>query len=366
MGLRAKEIRLEEVGKSYGATQVIEKLNLSLPAGKRSILLGPSGCGKSTLLRMIAGLESISEGTLHLGDVIANHLEPGEREVSMVFQNYALYPHLTVKKNIVYGLQKRKISPERKSELVEQALEILRLKKYEDRYPRELSGGQRQRVALARALVKEAPFFLLDEPLSNLDAQLRTHARMELVKLHEQMQSTMVYVTHDQIDAMTVGEFIVVLQEGKIQQTGTPEEIYHKPANLFVASFIGNPSMNLISARWDGQFLELGGQKKRIPPKLAKSLAGYENIPLVLGVRAENIRLKRSLDASSEESIFVEVKGRENWGQQWIYRADLNAEPLLISVPEDHEELPFERLEWVIDFEKVHVFSKNDEKNLLK
>ena len=355
----AKEIKFSNVSKHYGDTVIIENLNLILPGGKRSILLGPSGCGKSTILRMIAGLESISDGELYLGTGVVNHLEPGKRDVSMVFQNYALYPHLTVEQNIAYALKNRKIDMARKKALIEQALEVLRLKKYENRYPRELSGGQRQRVALARALVKEAPFFLLDEPLSNLDAQLRTHSRMELVRLHEQMKSTMVYVTHDQIEAMTVGEYIVVLHDGKIQQAGTPEEVYHHPANTFVASFIGNPPMNLIKALWDGENLHFNYQQLLLPEKIANQLEEYKGETLTIGIRSENVQLDQKCSPSSMQ-LKLQIVGRENWGQQWIYQTKINNQTLLASCSEEESIFRLGDIYWEIDPEKLHYFQPSD------
>ena len=216
------DIVFKNVCKSYdGKVNVIENLNLTIPAGQRLILLGPSGCGKSTILRMIAGLESITSGDLYMGGVRVNDIEPGDRDVAMVFQNYALYPHMTVNKNIQFGMEIAKVPKAERDKQTDWALEILGLSEYKERLPRQLSGGQRQRVALCRALVKKAPFFLLDEPLSNLDAQLRTSARAELVKIHEVYHPTFIYVTHDQIEAMTVGQNIVILDKSIIQQMAT-------------------------------------------------------------------------------------------------------------------------------------------------
>ena len=258
-------IRFENVSKSFGKTKVINNLNLSIEKGERLILLGPSGCGKSTILRMISGLESVSEGKLYLNGKLANDIDSGDRDIAMVFQNYALFPHMTIEENVGYGLKIHKEKKEVIKASVAEAVEILGLSGLEGRYPRELSGGQRQRVALARAIVKRSDFFLLDEPLSNLDAQLRGQARKELVKLHEMYGQTFIYVTHDQIEAMTVGQRIALLNGGDLQMLDTPHNVYHRPANIFVAKFIGSPSMNIINVHLDGRELVLGEQRTELP-----------------------------------------------------------------------------------------------------
>ena len=224
-------IEFKNVCKSFGKTDVIKNLSLSVEKGERLILLGASGCGKSTILRMISGLETITSGELYLNGKLANNMDPGDRNIGMVFQNYALFPHMTVEKNISYGLRVNHVAESEIKKRVGEAVRILNLEGLEKRLPRELSGGQRQRVALARAIVKQSDFFLLDEPLSNLDAQLRGHARKELVKLHEMYHQTMIYVTHDQIEAMTVGQRIAVINNGNIQMLDTPHRVYHRPSN---------------------------------------------------------------------------------------------------------------------------------------
>ena len=236
----------KNVCKNYGNTQVVKNLNLEINPGERLVLLGPSGCGKSTTLRMIAGLEKITSGELYFGDKVMNDIESGDRNVAMVFQNYALYPHMTVWDNITFGLRMNKVEREEIEKRAREALKILNLEGLEKRYSKELSGGQRQRVALCRAVVKQSPFFLLDEPLSNLDVQLRNTSREELVKLHNLYRPTFVYVTHDQIEAMTIGHRIAVLNKGYLQQIDTPEKIYNNPVNVFVAKFIGIPQINII------------------------------------------------------------------------------------------------------------------------
>ncbi len=241
-------IVFDNVQKAYGKNVVINDLNLQIKKGERLILLGPSGCGKTTTLRMIAGFEEITKGKLLMDGKVVNDIAPGERNIAMVFQSYALFPHLSVWENITFGLQLQKLPQAEIEKRARQAMEILHLEGYENKKTHELSGGQKQRVALCRALVKQSPYFLLDEPLSNLDAKLRQKARTELVKIHERFKPTMVYVTHDQIEAMTVANRIAVMNQGKIQQIATPKNIYHHPANTFVATFIGSPAMNILKA----------------------------------------------------------------------------------------------------------------------
>ena len=244
-------IVFENVCKSYGDAKIVKSLNLEIKEGERLILLGPSGCGKTTTLRMIAGLEDITSGQLKMGGRVVNDIAPGERNIAMVFQSYALFPHLSVWDNITFGLHIQKLPEAEIKKRADEALEILSLRGYENYKPKQLSGGQKQRVALCRALVKQSPYFLLDEPLSNLDAQLRQQARTELVRIHEIYKPTMIYVTHDQVEAMTVADRIVVLKDGELQQIAAPDTIYRHPANTFVAGFIGAPSMNILKARFN-------------------------------------------------------------------------------------------------------------------
>ncbi|CEH31518.1 ABC transporter ATP-binding protein [Aneurinibacillus migulanus] len=241
------EVTLKQITKKYDSQTVIENLNLSIPDGSFTVLVGPSGCGKSTTLRMIAGLESITEGELRIGSEKVNHTPPGKRDVAMVFQNYALYPTMSVFDNIGFGLRNRGLSRTETKKQVEEIAEVVGLTDYLQRKPSQLSGGQRQRVALARAMVKKPKVFLMDEPLSNLDAKLRNQMRVELTALHKQMGTTFIYVTHDQVEAMTMGDQIVVMNQGEIQQVASPIDLYSMPTNLFVAQFIGSPPMNIVS-----------------------------------------------------------------------------------------------------------------------
>ena len=284
-----KEIKFEHVKKSYGDTEVVKDLNFTIKEGERLILLGPSGCGKSTILRMIAGLEDITAGNLFMNGQKVNDIPSGKRNVSMVFQNYALYPHMTVKQNIIYGLKVKKVDKEEIEKRLEFVLEMLQLKGYEDRLPKQLSGGQRQRVALARATVKRRDFFLLDEPLSNLDAKLRVQMRTTIKKVQKKLGITTIYVTHDQEEALAISDRIAVMKSGKIQQIGRPKEIYTRPSNEFVANFIG--ISNILQGeikenhQGDAQILLTGGVS------IHMKLKEKEQKPVKVSVRPEEFRI---------------------------------------------------------------------------
>lgn len=348
-------IVFKDVCKNYGKVEVIKNLNLEIEDGQRLILLGPSGCGKSTILRMIAGLEKITSGDLFMGGQRVNDVDPGDRNVGMVFQNYALYPHMTVEKNILFGLQVAKIPVQEQQERLKWSLEILGLSHLKDRYPRELSGGQRQRVALCRALVKKSPYFLLDEPLSNLDAQLRTVARGELVKVHEVYRPTFVYVTHDQIEAMTIGQKIVVVDKSIIQQYDTPDNIYNRPKNIFVAKFIGSPSMNVIEATIDGRNLIIDGQATEIPDSWRKLIGERKSI--MLGIRPENIKLQ-----SGYGDVRIKIDYVENHGNELCVAFNLNNKMCMATA--DVSTLIGTETYINIDWAKVHMFDKETTLNI--
>ena len=241
-------VSLRNLGKDFGTTRVLHDIDLDIADGEFVVLVGPSGCGKSTTLRIISGLEEATSGEVEIDGRVVNNLEPKDRNIAMVFQNYAIYPHMTVRKNIGFGLRTSRMPHADKTKRLEEVAEILGMTEYLDRKPSELSGGQRQRVAIGRALVRDPAVFLFDEPLSNLDAQLRTQMRLEIKKLHQRVGNTIIFVTHDQVEAMTMADRIVIMKDGVIQQVGTPSDVYHNPANTFVARFIGAPSMNMLDA----------------------------------------------------------------------------------------------------------------------
>jgi len=287
-------VTLRNIRKNYGAVEVIHGVDLDIPDGSFVVLLGPSGCGKSTLLRSIAGLESITSGDIEIGGRRVNDEHPKDRDIAMVFQNYALYAHMNVKDNMSFSLKLAKRPQSEIDEKTAWAAKILNLEPYMARFPRELSGGQRQRVAMGRAIVRNPSVFLFDEPLSNLDAKLRVQMRTEIKELHERLKTTTVYVTHDQIEAMTMADKIVILRDGIIEQEGSPLEVYDHPANLFVASFIGSPAMNLIKGKVNkGAVVASNGARLPLPPKDARAKEGQE---VVYGIRPEDLELGKGFD----------------------------------------------------------------------
>src|SRR5690348_12621747 len=284
-------VQIRDVRKSFGGFEVLHGVTVPIEDGEFVVLVGPSGCGKSTLLRMLAGLENITSGTISIGDRVVNNIQPKERDIAMVFQNYALYPHMTVADNMGFSLKLRGANSDEIKKGVARAAEILALTPLLDRYPRQLSGGQRQRVAMGRAIVRDPQVFLFDEPLSNLDAKLRVAMRTEIKELHQRLKTTSIYVTHDQIEAMTMGDTIVVMHEGRIEQQGSPLELYDRPANLFVAGFIGSPAMNFLpgTLRRSGAESQVeldDGTRLPAPPN-----DGGDGQPVIYGARPENLAL---------------------------------------------------------------------------
>jgi multiple sugar transport system ATP-binding protein len=282
-------LTLKNISKRFGSLEVLHDINLEIKEGEFVVLVGPSGCGKSTTLRLVAGLEDITEGQVIIDHKVVNLLEPHRRNIAMVFQNYALYPHKNVRENIIFGLRRAKISREIIDDRLEKVSKMLELQDLLDRKPAQLSGGQRQRVAMGRAIVRDADVFLFDEPLSNLDAKLRHQMRSEIKRIHRAYQTTTLYVTHDQVEAMTMGERIVVMREGVIEQQGTPMEIYLKPSNTFVATFIGSPSMNLMDAILYPEHVEIEGRKIHFKEKIKQQdlLLPTEGLPVKLGIRPD-------------------------------------------------------------------------------
>jgi multiple sugar transport system ATP-binding protein len=281
-------VEIRDVKKAFGSTQVLHGVSVDIEDGQFVVLVGPSGCGKSTLLRMLAGLENITGGEIAIGDRVVNKVPPKDRDIAMVFQNYALYPHMTVYQNMAFSMKLAGAPKEVMDQEVQKAARILGLEQLLHRYPRQLSGGQRQRVAMGRAIVRNPQVFLFDEPLSNLDAKLRVQMRAEIKELHQRLKVTTVYVTHDQIEAMTMADKIVVMNHGRIEQAGAPLELYDRPANLFVAGFIGSPAMNLLAGRIkDGSFIDGGGTSWPLPP----AYAGRDGAEVIYGIRPEHLRL---------------------------------------------------------------------------
>lgn len=341
---------IRDVWKAYDADPVIFGIDFDIPDGAFVVLVGPSGCGKSTLLRMIAGLEDISAGEIYIGDQIVNDVPPKDRDIAMVFQNYALYPHLTVRENMDFSLRIRKQNREIIDERVNKAAEILGLTELLGRHPRTLSGGQRQRVAMGRAIVRDASVFLFDEPLSNLDAKLRVQMRIELKALHQRLQTTTVYVTHDQIEAMTMADIIVVMQDGVIMQIGTPLELYDRPDNQFVAGFIGSPGMNFFEGEIDqGAFVTTGGHRLPLPP----SLSAHKHGPVTYGVRPEHITI-------DPEGVPARVEVVEPTGSETQIAAEFVDQQVLIVGHERYQLRPGDEVHLRPDTNFVHLFDRAD------
>ncbi|HEX7152922.1 MAG TPA: sn-glycerol-3-phosphate ABC transporter ATP-binding protein UgpC [Thermoanaerobaculia bacterium] len=352
------EVVFENVGKRYGNVSVIEGLNLDIKDHEFMVLVGPSGCGKSTALRMIAGLEEITDGEVRIGDRVVNDLQPKDRDVAMVFQSYALYPHMTIRENIEFGLKIRKTPREEMERRVMSASDTLGITHLLDRKPKQLSGGQRQRVAVARAIVRDPKVFLFDEPLSNLDAKLRVQTRAEITKLQQRLQTTTVYVTHDQIEAMTMGHRIAVMNAGKIQQVGTPLEVYDKPANVFVAQFIGTPPMNFVSATArDGR---IEGATFSIP-----SPRPVDNgRKLLVGIRPENLLESNKTGRGQTARLQGVVEIVEPIGHQAIVHVRTGGDLFVASFDSHNMPRVGETIELVIELDALHLFDAATEARL--
>lgn len=327
-------VKLEKITRRFNNSTAIEDISFEVPDGEFWVLVGPSGCGKSTILRTIAGLETATSGNLYIGDTLVNNIPPRQRDVAMVFQNYALYPHMTVAENLAFGLQMRKADAKIIKERVEKVARSLDISHLLDRKPKQLSGGQQQRVALGRAIAREPQVFLLDEPLSNLDAQLRDDTRAELKQLHQRVGITTIYVTHDQVEAMTLADKIVVLNRGIIQQIGEPQAIYARPANRTIATFLGSPPMNILPATYSGDRFNLGEQSLICPSIIKDKLQLREGQNVDLGIRPENVKLiepqrrreRREEKEEREENyreLVVEVKLVEPLGREILIRGSL-------------------------------------------
>ncbi|AOY77665.1 ABC transporter ATP-binding protein [Clostridium formicaceticum] len=361
-------IKLENIYKRYSNDVIaVDNFNLQISEKEFIVLVGPSGCGKSTTLRMIAGLESISEGSLYIGDQKVNDQPPKERDIAMVFQNYALYPHMNVYDNMAFGLKLKKYNKEEIKRRVKQAAVILDIENYLHRKPKELSGGQRQRVALGRAIVREPKVFLMDEPLSNLDAKLRAQMRTEISKLHKKLETTFVYVTHDQVEAMTMADRIVIMKEGVVQQIGKPSEVYDYPANMFVGGFIGSPPMNFIEGRLEKNRLILGQQQLAIYAVHQEGLKNYNDKKIILGIRPEDIHLTVNTNQDKfYESVEALIEVKEFLGSQLHLHCSVNATPIIaaIEVKNSFSAGENEKIQLKFDMEKVHFFDINTQERI--
>ena len=361
-----KTLKIEELSKNFGSTEVLKKINLEIDEGNFLVLLGPSGCGKSTLLNIIAGLETINEGNVFIDDYNVSKVEPKDRNIAMVFQSYALYPSMNVKENMVFGLKQAKTSKEKIEEQLEKVSKFLQVDQLLERKPSQLSGGQRQRVAMGRAIVRRPDAFLFDEPLSNLDAKLRTQMRTEIKKLHQKLKTTIIYVTHDQVEAMTLADRIIIMKDGYIEQIGSPIEVFTKPANIFVATFIGSPPMNIIEGdlikKENKLIIKIDDEiNLECPQKIQSSLDNKNKI--YLGIRAEDIMPKES---------------NENPTNNWCFQKSINlAEPLgtetqlfftiknkeIISRMYNPKDVKVgDKIDFQIDPNKVHFFDAETEK----
>jgi multiple sugar transport system ATP-binding protein len=362
-------VTFDHVYKRFGEVTAVDDLNLDIRDGEFMVLVGPSGCGKTTSLRMIAGLEEISDGTLKIGDKVVNDVAPKDRDIAMVFQSYALYPHMTVRDNLAFGLKLRKVSKSEIDRRVNEAAGILSLEKLLTRKPKELSGGQRQRVALGRAIVREPAVFLMDEPLSNLDAKLRVQTRAEIARLHQRLGTTNVYVTHDQVEAMTMGQRIAVMSEAKLQQVGTPQELYDRPENRFVAGFIGSPAMNFIDVELDGggETATLRAQDVAIPlPSQFRDAAGpTTGRKLILGVRPEHIELDGT-GAGSGGRIDSTADVVEYLGNEELIHASVGELDLVALMSSDHRIRPGDTLTLTVNPAKLHLFDPESNQALTR
>lgn len=354
-------ILLENLTKTFEKIEAVKNISLKVEDGEFLVLVGPSGCGKSTTLRMIAGLEDVTAGNIYIADRVVNELAPKDRNIAMVFQEYALYPHMTVRKNLAFGLKMRGFPKDETARRVQETGELLEISDLLDRKPRELSGGQRQRVALGRAIVRKPDVFLFDEPLSNLDAKLRVQMRAELSKLHTRLKSTIVYVTHDQVEAMTMGTRIVIMKDGEIQQVGRPMEIYRRPLNMFVGGFIGSPSMNFFPARFvlnESQlFIETDSFSVPVPQSLYADYQNRLGQEVIFGIRPEDIH---SVDFAKEFSAEAMVGGKvdliEPLGADLLLNIRCGKDNLVARVDPRVETDLGEDLKLIFDMEKMHVF----------
>jgi multiple sugar transport system ATP-binding protein len=357
-------VSIRQLNKKYDQVHAVKDVNLEIHDKEFVVLVGPSGCGKTTTLRMIAGLESITGGEIRIGDTVVNELPPMDRDIAMVFQNYALYPHMSVFDNMAFGLKMRKFERAEIQTRVKQAADILDIGQLLHRKPRQLSGGQRQRVALGRAIVRHPRVFLFDEPLSNLDAKLRVQMRVELKKLHDRLGTTAVYVTHDQVEAMTLGDRVVVMKDGWVQQVGEPLELYNTPANRFVAGFIGSPAMNFANVRLrngdGGVWAESQGLSIQVPPAMQTRVSGHVGRNVTLGIRPEDLHVATAADGTGN-AFDAEVEVIEQLGSEILLDVKVGTENMVASVEPTYRTRVHERLRLALRPDRLHFFDAENE-----
>ncbi len=365
---RMAELKLNNIYKIYdNNVTAVTDFNLHIEDKEFIVFVGPSGCGKSTTLRMIAGLEEISKGDFFIDGKRVNDVAPKDRDIAMVFQNYALYPHMSVYDNMAFGLKLRKMPKDEIATRVNNAAKILGLEQYLDRKPKALSGGQRQRVALGRAIVRDAKVFLMDEPLSNLDAKLRVSMRAEITKLHKRLNTTTIYVTHDQTEAMTMATRLVVMKDGIIQQVGTPKEVYDYPENVFVGGFIGSPAMNFFHGKIDGDFVVIGSQKLRIPEGKLKMLKeqGYVGKEITFGLRPEDIHDELVfLESFPESQVEIEIEVAELLGAESMVYSHIDGANFVARIDARSNLQAGDKLKFAFDLNKAHFFDIETEERI--